>query len=153
MNWLLSSIRNKIAAMVLGSALVVSALTAWLVPGYAADAEREALQQRASAAAAMLASAVGPALEFQQPEVADESLRVASEDPLLRWAAVYDIEGQRVAAEGSGSQSRITHPGEARVIESSARAILVSAPARVGERLVGAVALSLDAARIGQRED
>ncbi len=152
MDWFFSSIRNKIAAMVLGSALVVSGVTAWFVPNYAADAEREALQQRASAAAAMLASAVGPALEFQQPEVADESLRVASEDPLLRWAAVYDADGNRVASEGSGSRSQISRPGDARVHESTPRAILVSAPARVGERMVGAVALSLDAARIGQRE-
>ncbi len=152
MEWLFGSIRNKIAAMVLGSALFVSALTALFVPRLAADAETEALEQRAAASAAMLASAVGPALEFEQPEVAGESLRVASEDPLLRWAAVYDAEGRRIAAQGNGTHSRITHVGEARIIESTARAIIVSAPSRVGDRLVGAVALSLDAARIVQRE-
>ncbi len=151
MQWLLGSIRNKIAVMIFGSALLVSVVGAIYVPRQAAESEQEALEERAKAAAAMLASAVGPALEFEQPEAADESLRVGGEDPILKWAAAYDIEGRRVASEGSGSRSSIPVPEDAHVLQSDEARIVVAFPSRVGERRVGAVAVSLDATGIGVR--
>ncbi len=105
MSGLRISVRWKIVILL---ALVVGAITAldaWLVPTRAAEAERQALRQRSQASAAMLADAIRPALEFEQPDAAQEGLRAALADPLMVWAAAYDREGRRIAAVGDGSPS------------------------------------------------
>src|SRR5690349_9053896 len=101
------SIRFKIAGLIafVGVALAFSGAVA--LPQHAATAEREGLEQRAAAAAAMLASAVSPALEFNQPDTARELIEVASEDKLVQWVAAYSTDGERVAAKGSGSLTRV----------------------------------------------
>lgn len=102
------SVRWKIVILL---ALVVGAITgldAWLVPTRAAEAERQSLRERSQAAAAMLADAIQPALEFEQTDVAQEGLRAALADPLMLWAAAYDRDGQRMTAVGSGSPTTQT---------------------------------------------
>src|SRR5687768_8594220 len=95
------SIRLKMAALIAGLGLAIAGLTALTMPRYAADAEREALEQRALASAAMLASAAATALDFDQPETAREVVSVASGDPLVEWVGVFDERGERVASHGT----------------------------------------------------
>src|SRR5688572_385431 len=97
------SIRLKMGALIASLGLASAGLTALTMPRYAAEAEREALEQRGLASAAMLASAAATALDFDQPDTAREVISVASADPLVEWVAVYDKHGKRVAEYGDGS--------------------------------------------------
>ncbi len=101
------SVRGKIMALVGVVVLTITALDAWLVPARAADAEREALGERSRAAAAMLADSVRPALEFEQRDAAQDGLRSALADPLVRWAAIYRPDGTRLVQVGGNSPSRL----------------------------------------------
>ena len=146
------SIRFKIAALIAGVGIALTLLTAVAMPRYVAEAEQGALEQRAAAAAAMLASAVAPALEFQQPDTARVVLEPAEEDPLLEWVAAYDRDGKRVAAQGAGSLSRVERSAKAGVLQSDRTRIVALAPARSDREGVGAVVVSLSATGIELRE-
>src|SRR5687768_9832554 len=127
------SIRLKVGALIAGLGLATAGLTALTMPRYAADAEREALEQRALASAAMLASAAATALDFDQPDTAREVISVASADPLVEWVAVYDKRGIRVAQYGSGSLANVRDVEKARLLRSDSSSIVALSPAQ-GER-------------------
>jgi methyl-accepting chemotaxis protein len=146
------SIRFRLTALIAGVALALTWLTAVMMPRYVADAERRGLEERASAAAAMLASAVAPALDFQQADTAREVIAVANEDRLVEWVAAYDREGHRVVASGSGSLRHLKTVKEARLLQTDRTRIVAVAPAGTDQTTVGAVVVSLSAAGIGERE-
>ncbi len=146
------SIRHRIAALIAGVGIVMAVLTAVVMPSYVADAEQGALEQRAAAAAAMLASAVAPALDFQQPDTARSVLEPATEDPLVEWVAAYDRDGKRVAAHGAGSLPHVTRDTRAAMLQSNRRRIVALAPSRTDQTAVGSVVVSLVASGIEARE-
>lgn len=148
----LISIRYKIAALIAGVGALVASVNALTVPRMAANAEREALEQRAAAAASMLASSVAPALDFDQADTAAESVSVAREDKLVRWVAVFDRNGKRIAANGEGAPKQHKNIDDAHFLHSDDREIAASAPARQGGRTVGAVVVGLMAHGIRERE-
>jgi methyl-accepting chemotaxis protein len=148
-----NSIGLKVSALITGVGICITAGTAITMPRYAAEAEREALEQRASAAAAMLASAVAPALDFDQANQATELISVAAADRLVQWVGVYDGAGKRVAEFKKGAPSTTDDVDEARLLLSDGRAIVALSPATGDQRkVVGAVAVSLSAAGIADRE-
>jgi methyl-accepting chemotaxis protein len=98
----LTSVRGKIMALVGFVVIATTLLDAWLVPSRAEEAERNALRERASATAAMLADATQAAVEFEQEDGAREGLNTALADPLVQWAAIYHRNGQLMTKVGSG---------------------------------------------------
>jgi methyl-accepting chemotaxis protein len=147
------SIRLKMGALIAGLGLAVAALTALTMPRYAAEGEREALEQRALASAAMLASAAVPALDFNQPDTARDVISVASGDPLVEWVGVYDERGQRVAEHGDGALRSVKDVGKGRLLKSDSTSIIALAPARSDRKIVGAVGVSMASASIAVREE
>jgi methyl-accepting chemotaxis protein len=148
------SIRLKMGALIAGLGLATAALTALTMPRYAADAEREALEQRALASAAMLASAAATALDFDQPDTARDVISVASADRLVEWVAVYDKRGVRVAEYGSGSYGSARDIGKPRLLHSDLRSIIALAPATNDRgNVIGAVGVSMASQSIAQREE
>jgi methyl-accepting chemotaxis protein len=150
----LNSIGVKLGALVAGVGISITALTATLMPRYAAEAEREALEQRTAAEAAMLSSAVSPALDFDQPETAQELISVATADPLIEWVGVYDRNGRRVATLGDkGAVTSASNLSKARLL-SSPSSIVAQSPALADQtKIVGAVIVSMAASGIEKRED
>jgi methyl-accepting chemotaxis protein len=146
------SIRLKMAALIAGLGFAIAGLTALTMPRYAADAEREAIEERAQASAAMLASAASAALDFAQPETARDVVSVASADPLVEWVGVFDEHGERVAAHGSGSFGSVKNVDTPRLLRSDGKSVIALAPARSERQVVGAVVVSMGAQRIAERE-
>lgn len=147
-----NSIGLKVSALITGVGISITAGTAITMPRYAAEAEREALEQRASAAAAMLSSAVAPALDFNQANLATELISVANADRLVQWVGVYDSAGKRVAELKRGAPATSNDFDEPRLLLSDESAIVALAPATGDQRkVVGAVAVSLSAAGIAER--
>ena len=144
------SVRWKIVILLAAVVAAITGLDALLVPARAAEAEREALRQRAHAAAAMLADAVRPALEFEQTDAAREGLRAALADPLVRWAAVYDRDGERMTSVGSGSPSGRSRVEELVGSASGQVAGLSEIDSETGQR-VGYVGVGLRADMVYQR--
>jgi methyl-accepting chemotaxis protein len=147
------SIRLKMMALIAGLGLVAATVTALTTPRFAANAEREALQERALASAAMLASSAATALDFDQPDTAREVVSVASGDPLVEWVGVYDRTGKRVAEHGNGAWQKIDDGfSKARLLRSDSHSIIALSPSRGERAVVGAVLVSMGAQRIEQRE-
>ncbi|MFT3922237.1 MAG: HAMP domain-containing methyl-accepting chemotaxis protein [Myxococcales bacterium] len=147
------SIRFKIAALIALLGFALAGLGAAALPRYAASAEREGLEQRAAGAAAMLAGAVSPALEFDQPDTAREILEVAREDRLVRWVAAYSDSGKLAVAVGRGALDRVEKVDSARLLSGDNASIVTLAPSRSQGKVVGAVVVALDSRGIGLREE
>jgi methyl-accepting chemotaxis protein len=147
------SIRLKMGALIASLGLASAGLTALTMPRYAAEAEREALEQRALASAAMLGSAAATALDFDQPDTAREVISVAAADPLVEWVAVYDKRGMRVAEYGNGAFGSVKEIEKQHLLRSDASAIVALAPARGERAVVGAVGVAMAAKSIAVREE
>ena len=136
------SIRAEILLLLAALVLVFALLGGLLVPEYYAAHAVDSLGERAAAEAALLANAVGPALEFEQQDVAEEILGAGLADPLVSWAAIYDDGGQRVVAVGEGrSRSRIERREGAAGLQGNT--VLGTAAVRRDDRGLGWVTVSL----------
>lgn len=142
-------LRWKITGLIGVIVLLITGADAWLVPARAADAERQSLHQRASADAALLANAVAPGLEFAQIDTAQEQLKTGLADPLVRWAAVYDPAGARLAAvERDASPPKRFRPAEATAMTGI---IVASAPINAQDEVLGHVAVALKSDPVAER--
>jgi methyl-accepting chemotaxis protein len=138
------SIRAEIL-IILGALVLVFALLAGiLVPEYYESHAATSLRERAHAEASLLSNAVGPALEFEQQDVAEEILRAGLADPLVSWAAIYDAEGRRtvVVGEGRGRSRSQVDPREG-AEGFTARTAYASSAVRRGDQPLGWVAVAL----------
>lgn len=102
------SVRWKIALLVALVVTTIAGLDAFLVPEAAARAEQQALEQRAQAAAAMLADvgSITAAVGFEQSDTAHEALSAALGDSLVKWAAIYTPDGRLFTQVGVGAPPR-----------------------------------------------
>lgn len=145
------SIRFKIL-LLLGLVVALFALLDLvLFPMYYAKSARESLVERATAEAALLAEAVGPALEFEQLDSAQETLRVATADPLVRWAAIYDGSGGIMGRVGSGAPERVRTFGGPLDLPTERVAGATVAVER-GDRVLGYVGVGLKTGQIQAEE-
>jgi len=144
----LLSIRGKISGLLASAVCLLALIDIVLVPQRYAEAETEALTQRAEAEASLLAEAVAPALEFQQLDSARDLLGSALGDELVAWAAIYDPEGHRLAAVGPhGSLSRIS-PQPGPLDTRTDFTVAAAAPVRSGGLTVGLVTVALRTKRV-----
>lgn len=145
------SIRWKIAALVASVAVVLSALDLWLIPDRTARASEAELRERADILATMLKEPIGVAMDLEQPaDTFPSTLETALTDPLVSWVSVYDANGARLAAVGSGDVPTTAHAiGDFR----GAGVVVSSAPIlpRSGEQQLGTIAVALRSDRIAQR--
>ena len=149
------SLRWKITALVGFVVLLIAAGDAYYVPARAAEAQREALRDRALAHAAMIA--MTSANELGVGVSASDALRPALVDPLVLWIAAFDAEGALIGrAERHGSAGK--PPGrldeqtnDARVLSMTETQLVVASPIhpRQGDgRTTGSVVLAMDSSRI-----
>lgn len=132
-------------------ALVLSALDAWLIPSRVAGAEAEELLERARVLAGVLAGPLGVAMDLEQPvETLTETLRPGLREGLVRWVAVYDKAGKRLAAVGDGLA-----PGSLATLKRQPQpdTIVAFSDVRAGNRQtsLGKVAVALHSERIAER--
>ena len=145
----LYSIGGKITFLVLAVAVVSSLLTVIFVPAGFERNERKAFAERANAEAALLADAVAPALEFEQLDAAEDTLRWGLADNVVSYVALYGPDGRRtlsVAADGTRARPPARIEGADTADRLSTSAIAVGA-AGVGHdgaaRSLGTVVVAL----------
>lgn len=147
------SIRWKLCLLVASVAFVLSGVDAWLMPTRVARSEEDELHERARVLAQVLAGPTGVAMDLEQPvETLNDSLRPGLNDPLVRWAALYDASGKKLTSVGE-SGSPDTRQSVERTPQSET--IVGTADVRVQNRAtaVGSVSVALKSARIEQRRD
>jgi methyl-accepting chemotaxis protein len=147
------SLRWKFAFLVASVAFALAGLDIWLMPSRVARAEEKELHDRAGVLAQVLTGPLGVAMDLEQPaETLADTLRAALNEPLVRWAVVYDSHGRRIAAVGEGGSP--TTRGE--IAHFAAPATIV-APAEVQVKgramALGSVVVALKSDRIDERRE
>jgi methyl-accepting chemotaxis protein len=145
------SLRWKFAFLVASVAFALAGLDIWLIPSRVARAEEQELRERAEVLAQVLTGPLGVAMDLEQPaETLADTLRAALNDPLVRWAVVYDAHGKRIAAVGEGGSPTL----RSELARFSAPATIV-APAEVQVKgramALGSVVIALKSDRIDER--
>lgn len=145
------SLRWKVATLVASVAVVLSALDIWLIPGRVAEAEEIELHERAGIVAAMLAKPLAVAIDMEQPaDTFAETLAYGRADPLVRWVAVYDVAGKKLASVG---EKNVPESADALKLWSPAGTTVGTATVRgkSAATSLGTVAVALGIDRIAKR--
>ena len=145
------SIRAKVAVLVAAVAVALSGLDMWLIPSRTAAAQELELNERAGIVAAMLARPLSVAIDLDQPaETLADTLDYGRADPLVRWAAVYDTKGKRLAGVGEGPVPDAVD-GVAQWNGGATTVATASVEGKNAKKTLGTVAVALKTDRVAQR--
>jgi diguanylate cyclase (GGDEF)-like protein/PAS domain S-box-containing protein len=109
-----SSIRTKLALLIIGTTTVALVLAGAGLLSYESYEYRDAATREMSALGEIVAAGSTAALSFADPQAAQETLDALHGDPRLLRAVVYDKAGETFAAYGGAGASAVASPSRPR---------------------------------------